>query len=186
MRSVLKAFNAAALICGVAASCLCPAAASALDAAAEQAGIGSALQAGYSTSFRTKNAAGILALYDEQAEIVTFSAGLIGKAAFETLLGKTLQGWKTAEANVIVEKASFSGEDVARITYLLQVSGSIDGQPKLVVRQDRWYAELRRSGSGWLIRRQGYREDFGVAASPHGGKSGGADASTGHGPGVWH
>jgi ketosteroid isomerase-like protein len=184
MRGVRKTLAAAALIWGVAAApLLCPPAASALDAAAEQAQIGKALQAGYQQSYSTKDPAGILALYDAKAEIVTFTAGRVDKAAFATLLGTIFKGWRSADANVTIEKSSFPSESEALITFHLQVTGtSAEGKP--TVRQDRLHAALRRDGKGWLILKQGYRENFGISTSPHDKMD--QKPAAGHDSGGWH
>lgn len=177
----------AALLGGAAAAVLLAGSpATALDAGVEQKQIGNALQAGYGRGYAAKDAASILALYDQQARIVTFTAGSVDKAAFGALLGGIFQGWSTAEAKVALEKPVFIGENEARVTFQLQVSGT-NGAGKPMVRQDRWHALLRREGAGWVILKQSYREDLGVSATPHDEKHGGAapPAASGRG-GVWH
>jgi ketosteroid isomerase-like protein len=179
LRTIL---SAAALLGGAAALLFAAAPALALDAAAEQAAIGSVLQAGYHQGYAAKDAAPIVALYDERAEIVTYTAGRLDRAAFQAMLGKIFKGWKTADAQVAIEEASFPGDDQALVTFQLQVSGTAEnGKP--VVRQDRWYSRLRRSGKSWLITNQGYRSDFGVMTSPHDDRGKSAPPPSSHG--VW-
>jgi hypothetical protein len=158
--------GAAVLLLGTATLLAAAAPALALDAAAERERIGQTLQSGYQQGYAGKNAASILALYDEKAEITTFTSGKVDKAAFGALLGQTLERWQSASAKVFIEDAAFPSDTDARIAFSLQIEAVAPGS-KPTTRQDRWFALMHRGDKGWLILKQGYREDFGVSASAH-------------------
>ncbi|HEY5998533.1 MAG TPA: hypothetical protein VI078_04430 [bacterium] len=144
------------LAAALAAALLLPAAARAEPTPQEQEII-AALRENLVNGYHEGDAAKILALYHEEAQIATFTRGVVGKETFASLVRESLAAGGAVEAALEIGAFSFDGE-AAQVPLRLILTKT-DAAGKRKVTADRLYCRLRKEGT-WRIVLQTYRGDY--------------------------
>lgn len=146
------------------AALIFPAAAPAADpATAVEREIHEALRDAIVTGYNECNAEKVLSLYDAEAQIATFTRGVLDKEGFAAMVRENVARNASMVATLEVGAMSFEGD-----TVLVPLRLIIEGTDPAGVRKtgaDRIYCRLRKQGA-WKILMQTYRRDYTVPADP--------------------
>jgi len=103
------------------------------------------------------NAEKILSLYHGDAQVATFTRGVLDKDSFAALLREYIALNSAFAASLEVGAATFEG-DVALVPLRLTLEGTDHGGTRKVT-SDRLYCRLKKQGT-WKILMQTYRRDY--------------------------
>ena len=134
-----------------------PAALQAAEPGSVDAEIVDALRQSVIAGYQECNAEKILSLYGVEAQIATFTRGVLDKESFAAMLRETIALNSAMAASLEVGAATFEGDEALVPLYLILEGTERGGKTR--VTKDRLYCRLKKQGT-WKILMQTYRRDY--------------------------
>ncbi len=116
-----------------------------------------ALRESIIAGYQECNAEKVLYLYDAEAQIATFTRGVLDKGSFGSLLRETIAQNTAMAATLEVGAATIEGDEALVPLHLILEGTDAGGNRR--VTKDRLFCRLRNRGT-WKILMQTYRRDF--------------------------